>query len=292
MTELLEEYAAALEQSGRFRILRRLEPRTEFSPEDGPTKIGIVLDTEGTGTDPAVDQVTQLAMVRFSYGPTGDVHRVLGIFDKLREPKGVDISPEITRLTGISPEMVTGRHIDSSEVEAFVKDASVILAHNCSYDRRMVEPLFPIFKKLCWACSYKEISWSDEGYGSARLGDLLAGLGLYHDGHNAHEDCLALLECLSRKLPVSGRSALGTLLEHARAPTYLVTVENTRNAGPALKKRGFHWHDGLGEHPSSWRLETTQRRAQLEASLIAEDYPAANITVRRITAFDRFSNRA
>ena len=46
----LEGMAAALEASGRYRIVRRLEPRAAIAEPDGtPTRRGIFLDVETTG---------------------------------------------------------------------------------------------------------------------------------------------------------------------------------------------------------------------------------------------------
>jgi DNA polymerase-3 subunit epsilon len=73
-------------------------------------------------------------------------------FQRFRQPTK-PISAEITRLTGVTDEMVAGHTIDSGEVEAFAQDAVLIVAHNVGFDRRFMEKLTPGFALKGWACS-------------------------------------------------------------------------------------------------------------------------------------------
>ena len=52
--------ARALEQSGEYRVLRRLAFRQHFSTPTEPTKVGILLDVETTGLDTGSDEVVEL----------------------------------------------------------------------------------------------------------------------------------------------------------------------------------------------------------------------------------------
>jgi len=45
----LAAMAEALARSGEYRVLRRLVPRTSFTPSEGATKTAILLDVETTG---------------------------------------------------------------------------------------------------------------------------------------------------------------------------------------------------------------------------------------------------
>ena len=139
MSAQLEDIARLLEQSPDFRVLRRLQPRDVFSQShcEQPL-VGIVLDTETTGLDLDKAEVIELAMLKFHYTPDGEVLRVIGRFDELRQPAN-PIPPEITALTGITDEMVAGRSIDPAAVEAFVADAAIVIAHNARFDRPIAE---------------------------------------------------------------------------------------------------------------------------------------------------------
>ena len=99
------------------------------------------------------------------------------------------------RLTGITDADVAGRTIDADAVAAFVGSASVVIAHNAAFDRPVVERVWPFFADLEWACSLSQVDWRAKGFEGRRLGQLLAEKCLFHDGHRALDDCLALCTC-------------------------------------------------------------------------------------------------
>lgn len=81
----MEGAAALLEASGRYRILRRLEPRSvNEAPDGSPAHRAVFLDVETTGLDPAADEIVELAMVPYDFAPDGRVFAVHGCFDRLR----------------------------------------------------------------------------------------------------------------------------------------------------------------------------------------------------------------
>jgi DNA polymerase III subunit epsilon len=174
----LAAIAEKLAQSPDYRVLRRLSPRTEFaSCEGAATKVGILLDVETTGLNTAQDEIIELAMVKFDYLPDDRIARITDVFSSFNEPSN-PIPAEITELTGVTDEMVSGHRIDPDAVSAFTSDAVIIIAHNANFDRKFVERYWPIFQRKNWGCSATEVEWRKLGFDGSRLGYLLAGIGL------------------------------------------------------------------------------------------------------------------
>lgn len=244
MTELDPiELAAKLAEHPDFRVIRRLDPTRQRLPLTG-SKIrrAAVIDTETTGTDPAQDKVIELAIVLFEYClETGAVGRVVDSYDGLEDP-GRPIPPESTAIHGITDAMVAGRHLDDARVDALVKQAGIVVAHNARFDRGFLESRLPIFASVPWACSWQEIPWSEAGIESSKLEYLAYRHGFFYEGHRAEIDCLALLELLSRPFGQTGSTALQVLLETARKPSFRLWANNSPfDSKDALKRRGYRW---------------------------------------------------
>ncbi|MDR7232746.1 DNA polymerase-3 subunit epsilon [Caulobacter sp. BE264] len=286
--------AKALEASGRYRVLRKLDaPRFEMRPAVGQVRQGVILDLETTGLDPKVDEIIEIGMVPFTYDVGGQIVSVGEPFSRLRQPSK-PIPAEITKVTGITDAMVEGEVIDPAEVEAFIAEAALIIAHNASFDRRFAERFCPGFASKPWACSFSQIDWRAAGHESGKLAFLAASYGFFHDGHRAHHDCLATLEILAAPLAGSSGSGLQALLIAARKPTVRVFAENSPfELKDVLKARGYRWNGEAGPSPRAWWIDVE------EADLAAElDYLQTQIyrgevhlPTRKISAFERFSER-
>ncbi len=244
MTQHIEQLAQQLEQHPDYRVLRRLVPGRIFNtPAPGQTlRKGIVLDTETTGLNVGSDRVIELGMLAFEFDPvTGMVYRVTDVLDELEDP-GFPIPPETIAVHHITDEMVKGQHIDDARVAAFVKDASVVIAHNASFDRPFVEARWPLFAQMDWACSIKDIDWKEEGFGSAKLEYLLSTQGYFYEAHRAEADCWALLELLNQVLPQSQQTALLTVLLTLNQPQQKVYAINSPfETKDKLKARNYRW---------------------------------------------------
>ena len=135
----LEAMVAVLESSGRYRVLRRIEP---LKPRDAPaevrTRLGLFVDVETTGLDPAQHEIIELAMTPFTYGINGEIYAVGEAFQQLRQPSR-PIPPEITAITGIDDAMVEGHSIDPQAVSSFAAPAALVIAHNAAFDRKFLE---------------------------------------------------------------------------------------------------------------------------------------------------------
>jgi DNA polymerase-3 subunit epsilon len=154
-------------------------------------------------------------LVPFDFSSDGRIFSVHESFSRFRDP-GRPIPTAVVAITGITDDMVAGKSIDPAEIEAFPGAAGIVIAHNAGFDRRFAERFCGAFARLPWACSWSEIPWVEEGFtDGAKLGQLAAACGFFHDGHRAVHDCYAGVEILSRALPRSARRGLDVLLESA-----------------------------------------------------------------------------
>ena len=295
MVSDLEAAAAALDASGDYRVLRRLKTREELAEDDGATKkVAIILDVETTGLDQASDEIIELGMLKFSYGSDGRIYRVVDTFSALRQPS-IPIPAEITRLTGITADMVAGKSIVADEVDEFIADAVLIIAHNAGFDRPFCERSWGSFSGKHWACSSNEVDWRGRGHAGTRLGYLLGDYRLFHDGHRALEDCRAVLEILARPLPPATEPPLKTLLESARIATIRIWAEGAPfDHKDTLKARGYRWSDGSHGTVRAWWKDVPEPAAVSEIGFLRHEIygdDAINPPIRRLTARDRFSDR-
>jgi DNA polymerase-3 subunit epsilon len=289
----LAAMAATLEQSGEFRVLRRLPLRQSFSTPTEPTKVGILFDVETTGLDTASDEVVELGMVKFSYHPDGTVAAVLDTFSSLNEPSR-PIPEEAIKLHGITNDMAAGHKIDGDAITAFASDAAVVIAHNAAFDRKFAERYWPVFAEKPWACSVNQIEWRAHGFEGSRLGYLLGGIGMFHRSHRAVDDCHALLEILAHTLSGPKRTALSLLLENARRKTARIWAEQSPfDLKDELKKRGYRWSAGDEGRPKAWYVDIDEAQrddeiAYLRKSIYLQD---VDLFTQTLSAYDRFSIR-
>lgn len=266
-----ETAARYLEDSGRYRILRRLATRPirrDRMPQKGENRrVAIILDTETTGLDPRTDEIVELGMLAVTYGAEG-IQDVVGEFEASREPS-VPLPPAVSQLTGIGAEALKGKAIDAGAVAQFVENADVIVAHNASFDRAFCERLFPALATIRWACSASDIPWRDDGVPDAKLATLLSRCGLFHDGHRALSDCHALLEVLSRRPSPDTEAPFCRLMTSLDIQKVAVVASGGDSYAyrDALKQRGYRWMplaDASGK--KAWRIVLPESDARREVS--------------------------
>lgn len=284
--------------TGRYRILRKLEARPVAQVvRPGFPLRGIILDTETTGLDHRRNEIIEIGAIAFTFDEAGQIGDVTGVFAGLREP-ATPIPPEITRLTGITDEMVAGQAIDLTALEAMMAPADLIIAHNAGFDRPFCEAFHPVFAAKAWACSNAEIDWSARGFEGTKLGYLIGQAGFFHEGHRAVDDCFALLEVLARP-GADGRnqgegadSAFAELHRASQMCRVRIYAEHSPfDMKDHLKARGYRWADGSDGRPKSWWVEISEDAVEAELHFLRSEiyrYLEADPPMRRLTAFDRF----
>ena len=274
MTDALKSLAAQLDASPDYRVLRRFVPPSRYHEGDGsPTASGIVVDVETTGLDTARDRIIEFCGVPFEFEKESG--RILGVGEAVTflEDPGRAIPAEVTRLTGITNEMVAGKQIDEAAVGAMLADIGLVIAHNAAFDRPFVDRRLPAFKGKAWACSQREVPWKALGVSSGALEFLMMKrCGLFFDGHRADADCHAVLRLLQEPFD-DGALPMRTLLESARTPSFMVWALNSPfDKKDLLKQRRYRWSSGEGGRPKAWyktilAAEVEAEQAWLQAAV-------------------------
>lgn len=291
----LDQIACLLEQSGDYRVLRRLTPRgTHDETEDAVAGRGVFLGLETTGRDPGMHELIEIALVPFTYSAEGRILNVGEPYHAFQMPF-MPILPEVSKRTGITSEMVDGCLIDVGEVERMIAGVDWICSQDSQHDRPFAEQVTPAFAKVRWACTLTQVPWREAGYGGAMLGRLLAELGYFTSSHRAHEDCMSAVEILSQRLPNSETTAFARLIVAAEAPTYIVwAVRCPLDRIRSLRSRGYRWNEiAKPDRPKAWYREVSEEIVALELQYLRREVYEADVDVpvTEVTAFDRFSQR-
>lgn len=162
----------------------------------------LLIDTETTGLSNQ-DEVIELAIILLRYSLlSGRILDTEAEYSSLRQP-AFKIPPAATAKHGITDKDVRGQRIDEDRVHALLASADILVAHNASYDRRMLVKLFPAVADKPWYCTLNGIDWRGKGCTERRLEYLLS----YYDiantqRHRALDDLrnmLALLSCVDQE---------------------------------------------------------------------------------------------
>ncbi len=283
---------ALLEAHPDFRLLRRLEIRSEFEQgASGPISSAAIIDTETTGTRHGTDRIIEVGIVRFDFNvDTGRVLRVTDVYSGLEDP-GFPIPPESTEIHGITDAMVAGKSLDEARIAAIMDGVTLVIAHNASFDRPFLEDRMPLFSNLAWGCSLEQVPWSDEGFRGAKLEYLCSAVGFFYGAHRSEVDCRALLELLHRPLPRSGKTGLRRLMDAASEPALrLWATGSPFETKDVLRERNYRWDADR----RCWHRVVPKSAAKAESEwLKAEVYSgrAAQIEVEVLDSRVRFSGR-
>lgn len=289
------EMVRRLKDSGRYRVLQRLDPPPTVADADRVAfpRLGVVVDTETTGLSPAQEEIIEIGAVFFRYADDGSIGDVCATFGALQQPSK-PIPAEITRITGITDEMVKGQSIPREKLEALISEADIIIAHNAGFDRPFLERFSPVFANKPWACSVKEVDWTARGFEGTKLGYLIGQSGYFHNGHRAEDDCQALLAVLKE---TSGKiTPFAELLKASQKARLRIYAENSPfEMKDHLKARGYRWSDGNDGRPKSWWTEVGEDELEAELEYLRTEiygWRDAEPLIQKLTAVERYKERA
>lgn len=284
-----------VETSSDYRVLKRLSPVEEYNAEDSSQKrIGIYLDVETTGMDAEEDTIIEIALVPFEFNKAGQIFRILPAYNAFQDP-GVAIPELITRITGITDEMVKGQSLDITKIREMLSDAAIVIAHNAKFDRGFCENLDDAFKDISWGCSIADINWNEEGLEGVKLEYLAYKYGFFYEGHRATIDCYAALHLLANTLPSSGELVLKRLLDTAREVTIRLWAVNAPfDKKDDLKARKYRWSDGSNGSKKAWYIDIPEAAYEEEKNYLNDNIYSNKIPelpILKITAKERYSAR-
>lgn len=276
-----------------IRQLRRIDLKvgeTGLGDPDDPLCTAAVVDVETTGLDTENDQIIELAVRRFKYGPTGHIVEI-GKSWSWREDPGVPLSDDVIRLTGITNQDLIGRRIDDRLATDILASASVIIAHNAAFDRPLVERRLPNLPQARWACSCKEIDWRAAGFEGRTLGWLCTQAGWFFDAHRAEGDVDAVITMLCHER-TDGRTFMWELDASSSSDSWLIEAAGSAiSTKDVLRMRGYHWNPKT----KVWWREVFDRDLVVEQAWLAREVygpdkfsKAMGPRLTRLTAYDRY----
>ncbi len=289
----LEELRNLLEDSGYYRVLRRLLPRTEYAvpaslPADARLYTALYVDTETTGFDARSEQIIELGMLAFDYDADGTVYGVRELFSGLEDP-GRPLPQEVMDITGITDEDVKGQRFDDALVREALSGADLVIAHNAAFDRPFLERRYPDFERKPWACSIRDVGWRELGFGSSGLEFLAFRRGFYYDAHRAIFDCRAGVELLAEPLP-DGERPMRMLRLSALKRSVRLWAEGAAIAKKdLLKARGYRFNGAS----KVWWVDLPEEGHQAELDWLASNIYGRSIALPylEVGALERYSAR-
>lgn len=230
-------------------LLRKVDVSTlEINTPTIPYKRVAFLDVETTGLDKGTDEIIELG-VRVAYvSEAGDIYGlskeqqdIISCFNEPVKP----ISKEITRITGITQEMVKGHTLEIEKLQHILETVDLVVAHNAGFDRPFIDRQCTASKNVMWADSFTQKDWVSEGYSKANLEFLLISHGIIASSHRALADVESMIFLLMLDSENTGECYFREIWRNAFKPSLRLYAWGFPFASKdELKNRNFRWDVG------------------------------------------------
>tara|TARA_A100001391_G_scaffold147799_1_gene105279 strand:- start:415 stop:1329 length:915 start_codon:yes stop_codon:yes gene_type:complete len=205
-----------------IRTLYRIVPLADWrAPENaGPPHLRIaVLDLETEGLDPLYHQILEFSVAIIVIDAEGRILSVEGPYTGLRDP-GRPIEDHVSKITGITDDMVAGQTMSAAKIAAFLGKADACLSFNVRFDRQHLEMRVPEVGEMPWICAMADVPWLNLGFDGKAQNYLLAQAGMFNPvAHRAADDVASLTNLLAYECR-DGRTVVAHALEGAKAPSW------------------------------------------------------------------------
>jgi len=192
-----------------------------------------ILDTETTGVG-SDDEPVSVGVIAVRVDERGALVEEIGRYEGWREPS-VPIHPKAQAVHGLTIDDLRGKQFDILALKTLINAADVIVAHNASFDARMIGVIMKVKPK--WRCSYRQFPWGSMA--DKKLDTVCKEFGVERPAtHGAMNDAEALLACLLKHRGKTERSQtyLSTLLKQTAYNVQAPSKRPDRGAtgGPRL----------------------------------------------------------
>lgn len=150
---------------------------------------GLIVDVETTGINPESDKIIEIGVLEFAVDQDFNCN-IVSMYSGLEDPQQ-SLKPEIVKLTHLTDEVLRGKQIQWDAVRQYFDRASIVVAHNCAFDRAFLTSHPGLGDvDVHWACSIKHVDWEKKGFRSRALNYLAADHGFVNPfAHRALFDC-------------------------------------------------------------------------------------------------------
>ena len=221
---------------------------------------GLIVDVETTGLDASKDVIIEIAFIKFAIVPDNLELKIISTYSALEDP-GIEIPPEITKITGLDGVILRGQKINWDLVAAAFEEASIVVAHNAEFDRGFIERRAELGGlKKHWACSVKHIRWRKHGFGARSLNYLAADHGFLNPfAHRALFDCATTFRLI--------QNYFAEMLELSYQPEMIFFATNAAFAKKdLLKNADYRWNN----EQRVWSKRVFQSDAEEEKAFLRE----------------------
>lgn len=266
---------------GRYKMLQEVLPPHQIVPEAFPEggRVIAIVDVETTGFDVEQDKIIELAIMLMIVDADDRVIGVMPPRSWLEDPKQ-PLDPRIGMITGITDADLAGKKIDDRQALAMLNRASVVVAHNASFDSAFIEKRLPAAAGKAWACSCHQIDWPGLGFDSRVQGYLLMQTGWFNTAHRAAADVWSLYWLL---ITWHGETTLlQRLLATSDQPTVRIDVSRSYRQRGDLKRRGYRWDNDR----KAWWIEVVDDQSEAELAAL-EALGIFGTTLTTMTATER-----
>ena len=171
----------------------------------------------------------------------GELIGIIDCYQSFNDPEEI-ITPEITRITGITNEDVKGHSLDWELISQMIDKADIIVAHNASFDRAFMDRYLPLSKDKIWACSINDINWTERGFNARGQEILCIWHGFYYQSHRAMFDVDALIHLVTYDIEGQNKASL-ELISNSSKPIYRIAAVNSPfETKDLLKARKYRWN--------------------------------------------------